>query len=114
MPAFDSEDLHHVATLGGIIARNALEDIHGEHIPDDVMREINPIIRNAFYTALHAARAIGDSEHARRYVDYQLQHVPQYWEKPELLDGYTTSLKRSGEVAVAVPNRGNRPRGHAQ
>jgi len=99
---FDPADLQHLATLGGTVARNALEDIHAEHIPDEVMREINPIIRNAFYTALHAANATGTSAHARRYVDYQLQHVPPYWEAPQLLDEYVASLKRSGEVVDGV------------
>ena len=35
-----------------IVIRNAMEDFHTKHLSDDQMKELNPIIRNAVYTAL--------------------------------------------------------------
>jgi len=36
----------------GMVVRNATEEFHAEHLTDEQMRELNPIIRNAIYTAL--------------------------------------------------------------
>ena len=37
-----------------IVVRNAMEDFHCKHLSDEQMKELNPIIRNAIYTALYA------------------------------------------------------------
>jgi len=37
-----------------IVIRNAMEDFHCEHLSDEQMKRLNPIIRNAVCTAFHA------------------------------------------------------------
>lgn len=96
-PASNLEDMKTMSLLIAAAIRNAMEDFHVKHLSDEQMRELNPIIRNAVFTALHAAQSIDWSQAARTYVDYQSQHIPPYWEQPELLTGYRESLKRYGE-----------------
>ena len=36
-----------------IVIRNAMEDFHTKHLTDKQMKELNPVIRNAVYTALY-------------------------------------------------------------
>ncbi len=74
--------------------RNAMEDFHTEHLSDAQMRELNPIIRNALYTALVAY----DSEKptAQFYVDFQMRLIPDYWEQPELTQEYVDMENQFG------------------
>ena len=67
-----------------MVVRNAMEDFHCEHLTDEQMRELNPIIRNAIYSGLHALANYDTSPGARAFVDHQAALVPGYWEKPEL------------------------------
>lgn len=83
--------------LGNYIAmviRNAMEDFHCEHLTDDQMKELNPIIRNAICTALHAFNHYEQFDAAKRFMDYNLRMIPKYWEPPELLDGYVKMWER--------------------
>lgn len=91
-----------MAKFIAIVVRNAMESFHVKHLSDAEMRELNPIIRNATFTALHAARLRGISETARGLRDSQLQRIPPYSESPELLEGYVESMTRTGEDLEAV------------
>lgn len=71
-----------------IVIRNAMEDFHCEHLTDAQMKELNPIIRNAVFTALYSMFCLQDSSKARAYIDYHLTMIPSYWEEPELLKGF--------------------------
>ena len=77
-----------------MVIRNAMEDFHCEHLADDQMKELNPIIRNAICTALHAINNHERSDAAKRFMDYNRRMIPKYWEKPELLDGYVKMWER--------------------
>lgn len=77
-----------LANLVAIVIRNAMEDFHCEHLSDDQMRQLNPIIRNAVATALHAFNNYETPGAARRFLDYNSSCIPSYWESPELLPGY--------------------------
>ena len=77
-----------------MVVRNALEDFHCEHLTDSQMKELNPIIRNAICTALHAFNNYGEADEAARFVDFHLRMIPKYWEKPELLDDYVQMWER--------------------
>lgn len=81
--------------------RNEMENFHADHLSDAQMAELNPLIRNAVFTALHAWEHVGDVEgivaatehfgsfamldwpepHGRT-VGYHLGMVPDYWEEP--------------------------------
>ena len=71
-----------------IVVRNAMEDFHCKNLSDEQMKELNPIIRNAIYTAIYAREKCGKSDPLKFFVDYHLMSIPKYWEEPELLGGF--------------------------
>lgn len=85
-----------IATVLAIVVRNAMEDFHCRHLSDAQMKELNPIIRNAICTGLHALEFRKVSGTARAYIDYHVAHIPKYWEKPELLPGFPGSVDHQG------------------
>jgi hypothetical protein len=84
-----------------MVIRNAMEDFHVEHLSDDQMRELNPIIRNAVYTALQALHDAARSEHARQFLGFHAAMIPSYWEPPELLDGYLSDEAHQAAALLA-------------
>jgi hypothetical protein len=77
-----------LALFIAMVIRNAMEDFHAEHLTDEQMQRLNPIIRNAVCTALHAFNHYPSEPPAKRFIDYHLSMVPPYWEPPELLPDY--------------------------
>jgi hypothetical protein len=71
-----------------MVVRNAMEDFHSKHLSDKQMKELNPIIRNAIYTALHASDNYEKSNAAKKFVDFNINLIPGYWEQPNLLNDY--------------------------
>lgn len=94
-PSRQTED---IAGVLAIIVRNAMEDFHCKHLSDAQMKELNPIIRNAICTGLHALEFRKESEAARSYVDYHIGHIPNYWERPELLPGFIKSVEKAASI----------------
>ncbi len=84
----------YMATYIAIVVRNAMEGFHCQHLSDRQMKELNPIIRNAICTALHAANLADSSSAAMRFIDYHNQSIPRYWEDPVLLDGFRQMLEQ--------------------
>ena len=84
----ESEEMRNFAMFIGMVIRNAMEDFHCKHLSDEQMRELNPIIRNAVYTALHAFQHYERSPQAKKFSDFQSRLIPGYWESPELMDDY--------------------------
>ena len=74
-----------------IVVRNAMEDFHCKHLSDEQMKELNPIIRNAIYTAIYAYEASEKSNTIKGFVEFHLLSIPKYWEEPELLDSFRES-----------------------
>jgi len=58
--------------------RNNIEDFHCKYLSDAQMKELNPLIRDAIYTAM-----VNMTEKPE-YIDFYHQHVPPYWEDCEL------------------------------
>jgi len=83
-----SEETKTVAKYIAMVIRNAMEDFHCEHLSDEQMKQLNPIIRNAVCTALHAFERYERSDRDRQFVDFQFMLIPKYWESPRLLDEY--------------------------
>jgi hypothetical protein len=77
-----------LANYIAMVIRNAMEDFHCEHLSDEQMKELNPIIRNAICTALHAFNNYEHADAAARFVDFNFCMIPKYWEEPELLADY--------------------------
>jgi hypothetical protein len=76
------------ATFMAMVVRNAMEGFHAEHLTDEQMAELNPIIRNAIYTGLVAWNSWATSEQARQFIAFNMSMVPRYWEAPELLPDF--------------------------
>ena len=55
-----------------IVIRNAMEDFHTKHLSDAQMKELNPVIRNAVYTALYTMQYLEKSDKAKAFLNYQV------------------------------------------
>ena len=71
-----------------MVVRNAMEDFHCEHLSDEQMKELNPIVRNAICTALNAFLNDENSDVNKKFVDFHVRSIPKYWERPVLIDNY--------------------------
>lgn len=87
LPAINTiiEKLKDQSKYIAIVVRNSMEDFHCTHLTDKQMRELNPIIRNAIYTALYTMVFHKDSDKANPFMKYHYSMIPDYWEEPELL-----------------------------
>src|SRR5262245_14361917 len=79
-----SEEIKTKAKYIAMAVRNAMEDFHSEHLSDEQMKELNPIIRDEIATALYALEHAEDNPLAMAYVLHQFRLIPDYWEPPEL------------------------------
>jgi len=68
------------AKLIAAVVRNQMEDFHCKCLSDAQMKELNPIIRNAIYTALVHIR-----EKPESIAAYAACYIPPYWEDCELV-----------------------------
>lgn len=84
----DDEDLKWYSMYIAMVVRNEIEDFHCRYLSDEQMKELNPIIRNAIYTAIFAFDNYDKEIIAHSFVDFNMSMIPDYWEKPELTDGY--------------------------
>jgi hypothetical protein len=96
LPQAEKSD-QQLANYIAMVIRNAMEDFHCDHLTDEQMKELNPIIRDAVCTALHAFNNYENADAAARFVDFNFRMIPKYWEAPELLDDYVRMWKRQGE-----------------
>jgi len=94
-----SEETKKLACYIAMVIRNAMEDFHTAHLSDEQMKQLNPIIRNAVCTALHAFENYEDSPQARQCVDFNFMLIPKYWEKPELLSDYVRMWEAPGAAS---------------
>ena len=74
------EKENYLAKLIAAVVRNSMEDFHCKYLSDAQMKELNPIIRNAIYTAL-----IKLDEQPQAMAAYYELFIPDYWEDCELL-----------------------------
>ena len=77
-----------------IVVRNAIEDFHCKYLSDTQMKELNPIIRNAVYTALYTYETSEKSKMSKGFVQFHLMSIPKYWEEPELLNDFRASTDK--------------------
>ena len=67
------------------------------------MEILNPLIRNALLTALHAVENYYVSETARMFVGGVLESIPDYWERPVLTKEYRKTLHALQENPAGIP-----------
>jgi hypothetical protein len=77
--------------------RNEMEDFHCEHLNDDQMKELNPIIRKAIFEVLRQVYFLKKGNKKQRlmgaaYIHHLFLSIPTYWEEPDL-----TAEERSEE-----------------
>ena len=91
--------------------RNAMENFHCKHLTDEQMAELNPLIRDAIYTALWAEANYEDSEECRQFVNFQIFAIPKYWELPKFWKRFLSSLREGDSVFYkkAIRDSRNRP-----
>ena len=71
-----SRDTQELAMLLAIIVRNAMEDFDHKHLSDKQMKELDPIIRNAICTGLHAMEHYGHSDGAKAFAGHHRVMIP--------------------------------------
>lgn len=88
--AFQDTDLavlKQVTRIIAIVVRNNMEDFHAEgNLSDEQMARLNPLIREGTFNALFAIAHCDKDDSLKKYIDYHLQSIPDYWEDPELID----------------------------
>lgn len=98
----EKTEMKRLATIAKIIAmevRNSMEDFHAKHLTDDQMKELNPIVRNAIFSALVLLKHAGDKSSPKKNrnaiagVSRLLQMVPKYWEEPALSEDTRWTLQ---------------------
>ena len=102
VPPLATKEDQQLASYIAMVVRNAMEDFHCQHLTDEQMKQLNPLIRNAVCTALHAFNNYELADAAARFVDYHFRMIPKYWEEPELLEGYTRMWRRDGDRQPSV------------
>lgn len=86
-------DLKPIAMYVAMVVRNEMEDFHAAHLSDKQMAELNPIIRNAIYTAMQSLDDLSkESPAAGVFVNFHTAMIPTYWEEPELTETYKSHM----------------------
>lgn len=67
-----------IAMYIAMAIRNEMEDFHCKYLSDEQMKELNPIIRNAVFTALYASDHYEDERWCKEFVDFQYRLIPGY------------------------------------
>lgn len=94
--------------LIAMTVRNAMEEFHAENLSDAQMAELDPLVRNAIATAVHALDNMHLHTGARNYIRFQHMLVPEYWEPPVLLDDYVRSWELADDEPIACRHCGRR------
>lgn len=74
--------LQRFALYIAMVIRNELEDFHCAHLSDSQMAELNPIVRDAVYSALWAAKYADSRDGANEFVSLSRQMIPGYGSHP--------------------------------
>jgi hypothetical protein len=91
------------AKLIAMHVRNEMEDFHCQHLDDERMRELNPIIRKAIYQTLRQLFFLKKGTRKQRLVAIQSIHhlfllLPTYWEDPDLTEEERADEDRLAEM----------------
>ena len=75
----DDDSLELGPTVAAMVIRDAMEEFHAEHLTDAQEAALNPIIRDAIYTALYAIQHGEEEPWCQRFFEhpkYTLIHLP--------------------------------------
>lgn len=94
-----------IARFVAMVVRNEMEDFHASHLSDWQMSKLNPIIRNAIFTALVALRKANEGDEAATcWRDFQVAMIPGYWEQPKLCQDFNRAVPLT-DIAEVKPFR---------
>lgn len=71
------------------VVRSNIESFHTKHLSDEQMEQLNPLIKNAIYTALHSLFKENRTALDDRFVEINSASIPHDVEDPVLIDEYT-------------------------
>ena len=77
-----------MALMFAMHIRNEMEDFHCQHLSDEQMKELNPIIRQALYEMFRCLsptttkKSSIEKKYTRATINYLIQMIPNYWELP--------------------------------
>lgn len=94
-----AKDIQQSATIMAMVVRKALAESHREHLSQEQVQELNPVIGDAIATALHAFQHFEGSEKAKQFVAFHFQNVPADFRQPELLGYYVQFWNDDAELA---------------
>lgn len=77
----DGDNDYLAKTIAAYVRMN-IEDFHHEHLTDEQMKELNPLIRNAIYTFLEDW-SNGDFS---KILGTRMLNCPEYWEDCEYIN----------------------------
>src|SRR2546428_3956684 len=85
------EALQTWAKIIAMHVRNEMEDFHCQHLNDDQMKGLNPIIRKAIYETLRRLYFLKKGTKKQQLVAiHEIHHLlfllPGYWEDPDLTE----------------------------
>jgi hypothetical protein len=103
LPKNAKEVLQTWAKVIAMHVRNEMEDFHCEHLSDEQMKELNPIIRKAIYETLRQLYFLKKGTKKQRLVAVQSIHhlfllLPDYWEAPDLTEEERADEDRLAEM----------------
>jgi hypothetical protein len=81
------------AMLMATVVRNDMEDFRSAYLSEVQMASLDPIIRNALYTALHAMKRMNTSAPARDFVRFHTMCIGTDWEPPTLTQEFAPMRK---------------------
>jgi len=88
-----SKETQAIAMYIAMVVRNEMDNFHADHLSDEQMKKLNPIIRNAICTALYAFEKYDKSVGAKAFVDFNVRLIPDYWEQPQLTEDFLKSVE---------------------
>jgi hypothetical protein len=103
LPRNAKEALQTWAKVIAMHVRNEMEDFHCQHLSDEQMKELNPIIRKAIYETLRQLYFLKKGTKKQQLVAVQSIHhlfllLPDYWEAPELTEEERADEDRLAEM----------------
>jgi hypothetical protein len=94
------KDIQQSATIIAMVVRKAMAEFNSEHLSQEQLRKLNPIIADAIATALHAFQHFENFEKAQQFVAFHFQNVPADTPQPSLLDYYVQFWNDDGELST--------------
>jgi len=77
---------HHLLIPFFDVYGNPISIVGRSILSSEQMKELNPIIRNAIYTALYAST--NPDKASQEFVLFQSMLIPSYWEEPKLTEEF--------------------------